>query len=62
MSAAAILTELRNQGLSVRANGDKVSLSPRERVSPELLERVRANKPAIPAHINRRLRCTHLAP
>jgi hypothetical protein len=45
--AGAILAELHEAQVTVRARGDSLSLSPRDRVTPELLELVKAYKPAI---------------
>lgn len=47
MSAAAILYELRQAGVTVRAEEWRVFLAPRERVTRQMLELVRAHKPAI---------------
>jgi len=47
MSAAAILERLYRDGLSVRTDGARVLLSPREKVTPDLLELVRGNKATI---------------
>jgi hypothetical protein len=47
MSAAAILSELHEAGFTVRAQGERLLLSPLSRATPELRERVRAHKPAI---------------
>lgn len=47
MSVATILNRLKAAGLAVRTEGDKVMVSPRERLSRELLELIRVNKEAI---------------
>jgi hypothetical protein len=44
MSAGALLAELRRRGVEVRARGDQVLYRPRDAVSPELRERLRASK------------------
>jgi hypothetical protein len=47
MSAGDILERLHRDGLHVRADGGKVLLSPREKVTAGVLELVRVNKAAI---------------
>jgi len=47
MSAIAILERLHRDGLRVRTDGARVLLSPSARVTAEVLELVRANKPSL---------------
>lgn len=47
MSAAAILERLKAAGLALRPEGDKVIVSPRDRLSDKLLELIRTHKTAI---------------
>lgn len=51
MSALPILDELRQAGVTVRRQGDRLKLAPAELIPPDLLERARAAKPAILAVI-----------
>jgi hypothetical protein len=51
MNAAAILADLRAQGFTVQACDGKAVLSPGDRVTPDVIERVKANKPAILAEL-----------
>jgi hypothetical protein len=47
MSAAAILERLHRDGLQVRTDGERVLLSPREKVTAQVVEVVRQHKPAL---------------
>src|SRR5262245_46104787 len=41
-SAAAVLKDLRARGVRIRREGDRLKLAPPEKVTPDLIERVRA--------------------
>jgi len=45
MTAAALLNHLRHEGYTLRTDGEKVYLGPRERVTPEVCDQVLAVKP-----------------
>ena len=47
MTAAAILTRLRDLGVTAKPEGDMLRLRPGSRVPPELLAEVKVNKPAL---------------
>jgi len=46
-AAALLIDELRERGVRVRVDAGKLKLAPRDRVTPELVERIRANKDEI---------------
>ena len=45
MSARALLAELRGRGVELVADGDRLQYRPANVVTPELLDRLHANKP-----------------
>jgi len=45
MNAPALLNHLRHEGYTLRTDGEKVYLGPRERVTPEVCDQVLAVKP-----------------
>jgi hypothetical protein len=48
MSALAILTELSDRGIQVQPKGENtVFVSPKDKVTPDLIERIRAEKPTL---------------
>ena len=47
MSARALLAELRNRGVEFVVDGDRLQYRPRNLLTPDLLDRLRANKPAL---------------
>ena len=47
MSARALLAELRSRGVELVADGERLQYRPTNVVTPELLDRLRANKPTI---------------
>ena len=47
MSARALLAELRSRGVELVADGERLQYWPTNVVTPELLDRLRANKPTI---------------
>ncbi|SDT97567.1 hypothetical protein [Nitrosomonas ureae] len=53
MSAIEIIKELREQNFFVKADGDYLELSPPEKVTHELINRLRKHKPAIIAELMR---------
>lgn len=53
MEAAEIIEDLRNQNLTIQSNGDYLELSPPEKITEELIQRLRKHKPAILAELKR---------
>ena len=53
MEAAEIIEYLREQDLTVRADGDYLELSPPEKITEELIQRVKKHKPAIITELKR---------
>jgi hypothetical protein len=47
MSARALLAELRERGVELVADGDRLQYRPRNLLTPDLLDRLRANKAAL---------------
>jgi len=47
MSARAVLAELRSRGVELAVDGGRLQYRPINAVTPELLDRLRANKPAL---------------
>lgn len=58
MEAAEIIEDLRNQNLTIQSNGDYLELSPPEKITEELIQRLRKHKPAILAELKREERRT----
>ena len=44
MSAAQVMTDLARLGIRIEADGDRLRYSPRSKVTPDLLERMKAHK------------------
>jgi hypothetical protein len=53
MNAIEIIKELRGQNFTVKADGDYLELSPPEKITEELIQRLRKHKPAIIAELKR---------
>ena len=53
MEAIEIIEYLREQNFSVKADGDYLELSPPEKITEELIQRLRKHKPAILAELKR---------
>lgn len=53
MEAIEIIEYLREQNLTVKADGDYLELSPPEKITEELIQRLRQHKPAIIAELKR---------
>ncbi|MER2513774.1 MAG: hypothetical protein ABTQ25_15365 [Nitrosomonas ureae] len=53
MEAAEIIEYLREQNFTVKADGDYLELSPPEKITNELINRLRKHKPAIIAELKR---------
>lgn len=53
MEAKEIIEYLREHDLTVRADGDYLELSPPEKITEELIKRLRKHKPAIIAELKR---------
>ncbi len=47
MNARTLLAELRNRGVELVMDGDRLQYRPRSGVTPDLLDRLRANKSAL---------------
>ena len=47
MSALALISEFSERGIRVQPKGEKVVLSPREALTPDLMDRVKREKPAL---------------
>ena len=47
MSARTLLAELRDRGVELVMDGDRLQYRPRYAVTPDLLDRLRANKPTL---------------
>lgn len=53
MNAIEIIEELRGQNFTVKADGDYLELSPPEKITDELIKRLKKHKPAIIAELRR---------
>ncbi len=53
MEAIEIIEYLREQNLTVKADGDYLELSPPEKITEDLISRLRKHKPAIIAELKR---------
>lgn len=53
MEATEIIQYLREQNFTVKADGDFLELSPPEKITDELIKRLRKHKPAILAELKR---------
>ena len=53
MSALTILTELSELGIRVRPKGKNVGVSPQEALTPDLVERIRNEKPVLLRELER---------
>lgn len=53
MEAIEIIEYLREQNFTVKAEGDYLELSPPEKITEELIQRLRQHKPAIIAELKR---------
>lgn len=53
MEAIEIIEYLRQQNFTVKADGDFLELSPSEKITEELIQRLRKHKPAIIAELKR---------
>ncbi|MBY0499667.1 MAG: hypothetical protein K2P74_08705 [Nitrosomonas sp.] len=53
MNAIEIIKELRGQNFTVKADGDYLELSPPEKITDELINRLKKHKPAIIAELKR---------
>ena len=53
MSAQALLSELSDRGIRVRPNGQKINLSPKEALTPELIDRIKSEKPGLLRELER---------
>ena len=47
MSALAILSELSDRGITVTPNGENVTVTPKDAMTPELVKRIKSEKPAL---------------
>lgn len=47
MSAALLLRELQAAGVSIEVRGDQIAIRPASRLTPNLVQRLRAAKPAL---------------
>ncbi|MDC0934647.1 DUF3820 family protein [Pirellulales bacterium] len=47
MTAAELLAELNQLGITIKARGDRLRYSPRSAVTPDLAQRMKAHKPAM---------------
>ena len=56
MDAAEIIEYLREQNFTVETDGDCLELSPPEKITEELIQRLRKHKPAIIAELKREQR------
>jgi len=57
MNAIEIIEYLREQNFIVKADGDFLELSPPEKITEELIQRLRQHKPAILAELKKEQRC-----
>lgn len=53
MEATEIIEYLRKQNFTVKADGDFIELSPPEKITDELIQRLRKHKPSILAELKR---------
>ncbi len=60
MEACEIIEYLREQNFTVKADGDYLKLSPPEKITEELIQRLRKHKPAIIAELKREERRTRV--
>ena len=56
MEAAEIIEYLRSQNFTVRTDGDYLELSPAEKITEELIQRLKKHKPAIIDELKREQR------
>lgn len=56
MNAIEIIQDLREQNFTIKADGDYLELSPPEKITNELIDRLRKHKPAIIAELKRESR------
>jgi hypothetical protein len=47
MSVTELMVDLRDRGIQLEAHGDRLRYSPKEAMTPELTERVKAHKPTL---------------
>ncbi len=52
LNISEVLEQVKFAGLSVSVDGDKLEITPRQNLTPELRALLSANKPAILAHLN----------
>ena len=60
MNAIEIIKDLREQNLIVKADGDYLELSPPEKITDELIQRLKKHKPVILAELKREDRCKQI--
>ena len=53
MSALPLISELANRGIRVRPKGSNVVVSPEKALTPELVERIKREKPALIRNLKR---------
>ena len=53
MTTLTILTELSDRGINVRPDGEFVTVSPQERLTPDLVDRIKGEKPALLRELER---------
>ena len=53
MSALAILSELSDRGIRIEPDGKDVFVTPADKLTPELVERIKAEKPALTLSLER---------
>ena len=53
MSALALLTEFSDRGISVRPKGQNVGVFPKEALTPDLVKRIKSEKPALIRELER---------
>ena len=53
MSAQALLSELSDRGIRVRPNGQKINLSPKEALTPELIDRIKSEQSSLLRELER---------
>lgn len=54
MNAEAVISRIRDLGISLRVDGDKLKYAPKSAMSPELLTALRSQKSEIMAHLQGR--------
>ena len=52
LNISEVLEQVKFAGLSVSVDGDKLEITPRQNLTPELRAMLSANKPAIVAHLS----------